>query len=105
MIALGLAYLAYRRADLATAQAHLPGVLSHLQEHPDGTGLARPLRVYLLCYKMLAAAKDERAAAILTQAQAALQKLLAQIPEETVQRAFLTNIPEHRELLSYAAQA
>jgi class 3 adenylate cyclase/tetratricopeptide (TPR) repeat protein len=105
MIALGLAYLAYRRADLTTAQAHLPGVLSHLQEHPDGTGLARPLRVYLLCYKMLAAAKDERAAAILTQAQAALQKLLAQIPEETVQRAFLTNIPEHRELLSYAAQA
>jgi hypothetical protein len=49
---------------------------------------------------VLAAAGDERAASVLETAHATLQEQAAKIPDETMRRSFLENVPYHREIVA-----
>ncbi len=93
----GLAHVALGQGDLGQAQAYVEEVLSHLQSHaPDG--IAEPLRVYLTCSRVLRASGDPRAGAVLETAYRLLQEQAGQIADETQRRAFLENVPAHREV-------
>jgi predicted ATPase/class 3 adenylate cyclase len=91
----GLANVAFIDNDLLKAHEFVEEILLH---NPRET--RRPLRIYLICYKIFYACQDQRAAAILDEALALLQELAARIGAPEVRRAFVEDVPEHRELLA-----
>ena len=99
----GLAHVALAQGDLAQAQAHVEAILSHLETGSlDGTD--GPFQVYLTCYRVLCAAGNPRAQAILSTACRLLQERAAQIGDETLRRSFLENVVAHREIVEEAAR-
>jgi DNA-binding SARP family transcriptional activator/predicted ATPase len=92
------------RADLAqgdTAQAlrRVAAILPDL-EHGTLAGLEEPALVYLTCHRVLRAAGDARADAVLAAGQAFLQERAAQFVDEQRRAQFLDQLPAHRELLA-----
>ena len=57
-----------------------------------------PFRVELICYLVLHALGDPHAPAILESAYQRLQDRATKIPNVTLQRSFLENVPHHREI-------
>jgi len=55
--------------------------------------------IALICYRVLEANHDPRAATVLETAQRVLQEYAAQIPNTALRRSFLDNVATHRELL------
>lgn len=64
------------------------------------TGRADAKPVLLTCHRVLAAAGDPRASALLERAHALLQSRAATINDPALRESFLTQIPEHREILA-----
>jgi class 3 adenylate cyclase/tetratricopeptide (TPR) repeat protein len=95
----GLARISLSQGDLTQAQAHIDEILSYL-EAKSLTGTKEPFRVYLTCYRVLAANRDPRAPAILNTAHSLLQERAAKIRDEGLRRIFLENAAAHREVES-----
>jgi len=92
-----LARLALEQADLAQAQRHVEDILLVLQRYPQA-GMDEPFAIYLTCYRVLAAANDQRSATILQRGYDLLQQYASHILDDTLRHSFLENIPVHRTL-------
>ena len=69
-----------------------------LTERPRARVLT-PFYAYQICYAVLEAAKDRRAAMVLQTAQGLLQEYAEQIANTRQRLLFLSNVATHRELL------
>jgi predicted ATPase/class 3 adenylate cyclase len=96
----GLAQVALARADLPTARARVDAILAHLDGGGTLEGAEEPLQVYLVCYRVLQAQADPRAAAVLKTAYDLLQAQAGQIGDERMRSRFLEHVPTHREILA-----
>jgi hypothetical protein len=63
-------------------------------------GLEEPVLAYLTCYRVLRAAGDARADAVLAAGHAFLQERATQFVDETRRSGYLGNLPAHRDLLT-----
>ena len=107
----GLARVSLAQGDLTQAQAHIEGILGHLQSRTPSTGSGHgldgtkePFLVYLTCYRVLRANQDPRAGDVLTTAHHLLQERAARISDEELRRSFLENVVAHREIVSEFAK-
>jgi tetratricopeptide (TPR) repeat protein len=93
----GLADVSLRSQDLPLAQRQVDEILAFLQEsNLDGT--EEPLRIYLTCYRVLAAADDPRAESTLSTAHELLEERVAKIPEQ-MRFSYLESVAAHREIV------
>ncbi len=97
--AAGLAAIFLEQGDLDGASRCIRMILPVMEQKPGLDGTDDPLRVYLACYRVLAAQNDPAAADVLKTAFELIQSRAAKIPREQNRRAFLENIPHHREIL------
>jgi class 3 adenylate cyclase/tetratricopeptide (TPR) repeat protein len=81
----------------AAACAELATALPRLVQAADD-GVALPMALYLVAWRALVAAGDERAGPLLASARAELRARAARIADPTVRRDYL-QAPEHRALL------
>ncbi|MEI7644926.1 MAG: tetratricopeptide repeat protein [Chloroflexales bacterium] len=95
----GLARVTLARGDAPTALARVEEVLAHLEV---GTldGAEEPMKVYLACAQALRANGDPRAPTLLARARAELLACAAQIADPEARRAFLEQVPAHREIMA-----
>jgi tetratricopeptide (TPR) repeat protein len=98
----GLVQLALAQDDRVGAQILVETLLPVLSERPRARVLT-PFYAYLVCYDVLEASGDPRAAAVLQTARRLLQECAEQIPDTTLRRSFLENVVTHRELLGTGA--
>jgi len=95
----GLSLVSLAQNDLDQAQAQVEEILSYLEDNTlDGT--EEPFRVYLTCYRVLHAGQDARAGDVLGRAYRLLQERSAKIGDEEMRRAFLENVPYHRDIVA-----
>jgi predicted ATPase len=101
----GLARVSMARGDTEQALNHVEEILTYLETetpsmgHPlDGT--IEPMRIYLTCYQVLKANKDNRNHDILDKAHNLLQKRAANISDEELRHSFLHNVAANREVVS-----
>jgi hypothetical protein len=91
---------------VALAGADVTGAMTcveRLLASPAATGAgasADAKLVLLTCHQVLACAGDPRALALLDSAHALLQSRAATINDPALRESFLTQIPEHREILA-----
>jgi tetratricopeptide (TPR) repeat protein len=100
-----LARVSMARGDIEQALNQVELILTYLEPethskgHPlDGT--IEPVRIYLTCYQVLKANKDNRAHDILDEAHNLLQQRAATISDEALRHSFLHNVPANREVVS-----
>lgn len=96
----GLADAALAQADLAGALAHIDAVLSSQAGGISLDGSEEPMRVHLICYRVLTAAADARAPALLDDACQSLLARAALISDPLRRQRYLGQVPYHRELLT-----
>lgn len=96
----GLADAALARADLNCALAHIGAVLSSQAGGISLDGSEEPMRVHLICYRVLTAAADPRAPALLAAACQSLLERAARISDPLRRQRYLSQVPYHRELLA-----
>jgi len=101
----GLAWAALMLGEKAEAQAHLAEILAYLEGGGVLRGTWAPFRIYLVCYRVLRANGDPRAASILATGHRLLQEQAGRIPDEALRRSFLENVAENRELAAEFAAA
>jgi tetratricopeptide (TPR) repeat protein len=94
----GLVQLALAQGDRVRAQTLVETMLPVLAERPQAR-VRTPFYAYLICYDVLEAVQDSRAATVLQTAQRLLQEYAEQIPNTALRRSFLENVATHRELL------
>ena len=94
----GLAHVALATGAIDEAIAHVEDILAYFAQGGSADGTEEPLRVYLTCFQVLAAAHDPRAGALLATAHAMLEERAAKIHDPNAQRMFRENIPHHREI-------
>lgn len=94
-----LARVAWQRGDPVTALPAVASILSALDAPP--VGMDEPLRLYLTCYEVLAAASDPRAQALI-QTAATLLQARAERMTDVDQRAAYAHVAVHRTILSLA---
>ena len=95
----GLARVALANHDVAAALAHVESILAHLDRGGTLDGVDEPLHVRLTCHRVLHAAGDLRAAAVLDSAHHTLQQQAARLPDEAARKLLLENVPENRDLV------
>jgi tetratricopeptide (TPR) repeat protein len=107
----GVARVSLSQGNLTQAQAQAEAILAYLEEKrrltthetpASGHGLegaVDPFRVYLTCYRVLAANEDPRAPQILATAHQLLQEQAAKIGDDELRRTFLENVITHREIV------
>jgi predicted ATPase/DNA-binding SARP family transcriptional activator len=100
----GLVQLALAQDDRVQAQILVEMMLPVLSERPRARVLT-PFYAYLICYDVLEAVHDSRAATVLQTAQRLLQDYAEQIPNTMLRRSFLENVATHRELLRAGTRA
>jgi len=61
---------------------------------------SEPVRIFLICYRVLAANEDPRAADILQRGYQLVQTLLATIEDEELRHSFLNNVAANREVIA-----
>jgi predicted ATPase len=88
------------RGDVDEAQRQAEEVLDYLQAGGALEGTEEPLRIYLLCYRVLRAVRDPGARKLLATAHALLQEKASRILDTQTRRSFLENVPTHREILA-----
>lgn len=93
----GLAQLALRQGDVGAAQRWVEAILPLLAAEPYV--VTTPYLTYQICYEVLAANHDSRAATVLQQGHDRLQATAATLDVETRLR-FLEAIPTHRKLIA-----
>ncbi|HNT78145.1 MAG TPA: tetratricopeptide repeat protein [Anaerolineae bacterium] len=99
----GLAQVALARGDLPHALARIEEAWPILETNPTLEGAEHPQQALVACYQVLRAADDARAAPLLAALHTRLQERAAKITDADLRRAFLENVPEHRELMRQAA--
>jgi tetratricopeptide (TPR) repeat protein len=100
----GLAQLALAEGDRIRAQTLVETMLPVLAERARARVLT-PFYAYLVCYRVLKATDDPRAATVLQAAQRLLQEYADHITDDALRQSFLENVPTHRELLRAGAGA
>ncbi len=95
----GLASVALAQRDLAAARAQVEALLAILDDYPRA-GLDEPFFAYLVCYRVLDALRDPRAAAVLEAGQRLLREYADNIASPALRQSFLENVATHRELLA-----
>lgn len=98
-----------RRALARAAAAHLHcgeiaralAAIEPILGAPDiDAWLAIELDMAVVCYRVLAAARDPRAPGLIERAHADLQALAARIADEATRSRLLNNLPHHREIVA-----
>ncbi|MBX3014988.1 MAG: hypothetical protein KF832_25930 [Caldilineaceae bacterium] len=92
-----LAFLYFQQEKLFQAQALVAQILPEL-DHITTEGA----RIYWVCYHVLAQGRDPRAALVLQQGSAFLQRQSARIEDEQLRRSFLEKVAVNRQLLALA---
>jgi hypothetical protein len=95
----GLAEVALRQGDLAEALANAESVLHSMAEGAFD-GADESFRIYLTCYRVLAAHADPRARPLLEQAHDLLSRQAGSLAGEESRAAFLHNVPAHRDIMA-----
>jgi hypothetical protein len=98
----GLAQIALAQGDHVQAHTLVETLLPMLLEHPCAA-VHTPFYAYLVCYRVLKATDDPRAATVLQAAQRLLQEYADHITDDALRQSFLENVPTHRELLCAGA--
>ena len=96
----GLATAALAVGNLELARAHVEAVLARQAEGLSLEGTEEPMRIHLSCYRVLAAAADQRAGPLLAAAHAALMTRAALIGDPGRRATYLQAVPHHRELVA-----
>jgi tetratricopeptide (TPR) repeat protein len=100
----GLARLAAVRRHTSLALQHVAVLLEQLSAGPVD-GAQEPIRIYLTCYRILAAHDDPRAPEILKAGYRVLMARAASIDDLALRRSYLENVAANRELLAAARAA
>ncbi len=100
----GLAQLLLAEKGAAEALSEVERILQHLEIHPDLIGCPEPHYVYLVTYRVPAAAKDPRATEVLAAGHRLLMDRAALIDDEAIRRTFIENVAVNRELHDLWAQ-
>lgn len=95
----GLAELAQTAADPASALAQVNAILAMLAAGTRLDGTEEPMRVHLVCHRVLAANADPRAAAVLASAYEDLCRRAQRIGDLQRRESFLMAVPHHRALV------
>jgi tetratricopeptide (TPR) repeat protein len=98
----GLAELALLDGGPEAALLEVEGLMPSL-ESGNLTGALEPLHIYLVSYRVLAAARDPRSRQVLTRAHQMLLERAASIEDEGLQRAYLQTVAANREIATAAA--
>jgi predicted ATPase/class 3 adenylate cyclase len=101
----GLARAALSQGNTVEAITHVEAILAHLEGGGSLDHGSRPLSIYLTCYRVLQAASDPRALAMLETAYTLLQERAARISDAAARRSFLENVLYHREIAAAWAEA
>ncbi|KAA3658807.1 MAG: hypothetical protein DWQ04_24015 [Chloroflexi bacterium] len=72
--------------------------LAYLENNPTLMESETPFRAYLICYRLLQASNDERAAPLLTIAYHRLQAFAENIEDAAWRQSFLESVPEQWEI-------
>lgn len=96
----GLAAVALARGQTANAMDHVEIILAQQAAGVSLVGTEEPARIQLVCYQVLVAADDARAAGMVHEASRALLARAARITDPTRRWTFLHTVPYHRELLA-----
>jgi len=99
----GLANVRLAQQDIAAAVTLIEPVLDQLNQ-ARGEFVDHP-ELYLICYQVLAAAQDDRAAKVLQQGWQLVQNQADKISNPALRASFLTNVPVNRELGMLIAQS
>jgi tetratricopeptide (TPR) repeat protein len=94
----GLARAALARDRLDEALPLVEEILDYTS-HKGTDGIDEPVLVYLTCYSVLHAARQERAAEALRAGYELLMGRAARINDPALRRSYLENLPAHAELL------
>jgi len=93
-----LAHVSLAGGDTAQALSQIEEVLGFLGTSTlEGTD--EPLQVYLTCYRVLRANRDQRPAGLLATAHRLLQDRARQIGDAQTRRSYLENVSAHREIV------
>lgn len=92
--------MALARGDAAQALAWIDRILGEHAQPWDGA--EEPLRVQWTCWRVLAAAGDARAPALLETARRMLQERAGRIGDAAARATYLEAVPVHRALVSAA---
>lgn len=93
----GLARLARAAGDRSGATAYAEEMLAQFADDSfSNDGMAEE---FLTCYRVLRAADDPRAAAILQEVHGQIQTAVARMDDEAMRRSYLENIPAVREIV------
>ncbi len=95
----GLARLALAQGDLTLALTRIEEILPHLEAANPLPGINDSFRVNMTCYRVLCAATDPRASAVLCTAYHLLHERAAKITDEGLRRSFLENVTAHCEII------
>ncbi len=93
----GMAQTLLLGGDFPGAVTAVAPILAYLAEH-ELNGANDPVQVYLTIVQVLTAADDPAAATWLHRGQALLNRHAAQITNDELRAAFLSQIPSHREI-------
>ena len=85
--------------DLQGALERVEMVLTTLHQFEAGTIYFAPADIFLACSRVLLAAGDYRADAILDRAHAWLEEHMARFDDDVLRRQFIENIPSHAALM------
>ena len=95
----GLARVALAAGDLDTALAHAEQLLAHQAAGGSFDGTEEPLLLPLTCWRVLHAARDPRADAVLNAAMAELRTQADRIQDEAARNDFMNRVPHHFEIV------
>ena len=93
-----LAYMYLLQDNSLQAQRAVGEVLAFV-ENNSLDGVEEPFLDYLLCYRVLKANRDPRAAQLLNSAHTLLQQQASQITDRTLRDSFLCNVKAHAEII------
>jgi len=94
----GLARVKLAEGNVDGARAHVEALLAYFASGGSTDGTDEPLRIHLTCFRVLEAAHDPRADALLTTMHAMLEQRAAKITDPDAQRMFRNNIAHNREI-------
>ena len=95
-----LAQISFEQGNIRQAEQCVTEILAHDERRHSFEGAVYPLRIYWICFQVLAAVQSPQAGQLLQDAYDLLQERAARIPDEATRCAFLTNVPWRREIVA-----
>lgn len=96
----GLAQAALASERRSVALGHVEAILSRMGGGRNITRVDDPALVYLTCFQVLQAAADPRSGQILQLGYDLLQDRASRIPDPSIRRSYLQNVPWNREIVA-----